>query len=153
MLGSVDEEEKKRAEDITRIRRDMLRTRIKRYRDRIKKCREKATKCILNEYLKDGRYVLEQPVCAVCDTVKIGSKELVAMSREELLSKETRIGLGSFQEHYEMELHPELVSQYKRDVLQGLLLLPQARELNNGSVEVCESCRNSLRRSQESPPK
>ena len=92
-------------------------------------------------------------MCAVCDTVRIGCKELTPMSQEELLSKETRISLGSFEEHYDMRLHPELVSQYEREGFEGLLLSPRAREFDDGSVEVCESCRNSLRRRQESPPK
>ena len=96
---------------------------------------------------------LQLPVCAVCDTVGIGSKELTSMSKEELLSKETRISLGSFEEHYDMKLHPDLVKQYERAGLEGLLLSPRARELDDKSVEVCESCRNSLRRSQESPPR
>ena len=138
MLDSVDKEEEERAKKITERRRDMLRKRISRNMERI------------NNNDPNKR---QQHVCTVCDTVRIGSKKLVAMSREELLSKETRIGLGSFQEHYEMELHPELVRQYKRVGLEGLLLSPRARELKDGSVEVCESCRNSLRRSQESPPR
>ena len=96
---------------------------------------------------------LQWPVCAVCDTVGLGSKELTSMSKEELLSKETRISLGSFEEHYDMKLHPDLVKQYEREGLEGLLLSPRARELDDKSVEVCESCRNSLRRSQESPPR
>ena len=95
----------------------------------------------------------QQQVCTVCDTVRIGSKELTSMSKKELLSNETRIGLGAFQEHYGIELHPDLVRQYEREGLEGLLLSKRARKLDDGSVEVCESCKNSLRRIQESPPK
>ena len=114
---------------------------------------EEGKECFKCEHSKDGRNFLQQPVCAVCDTVRIGCKELIPMSREELLSNETRIGLGSFENHYDIRLHPELVSQYERTGFEGLLLSPRAREFDDGSVEVCESCRNSLRRSQESPPK
>ena len=104
-------------------------------------------------YSKKTPDVLKWPVCAVCDTVGLGSKKLTSMSREELLSKETRISTGSFEEHYDMKLHPDLVKQYERAGLEGLLLSPRARELDDGSVEVCESYRNSLRRNQESPPR
>ena len=151
LLGSGDIEEEEKAKKATYKRRNKLRKRISREWAR--------HQCILDEARKAAFGFcftgddLQWPVCAVCDTVGIGSKKLTSMSKEELLSKETRISTGSFEEHYDMKLHPDLVKQYERDGLEGLLLSPRARELDDKSVEVCESCRNSLRRSQESPPR
>ena len=153
LLGSVDKEEKENAHNVTEIRRDRLRTRCKREYERERKDDDKYREIIWGKSYENDPNRRKQHVCAVCDTVRIGSKELTSMSEEELLSNETRIGLGAFQEHYGIELHPDLVRQYKRVGLEGLLLLPRARKLNDGSVEVCESCRNSLRRNQESPPR
>ena len=153
LLSSVDREEKERAQEFTNKRREMLEKRISRAYERERKDDDKYREIIWGKPYKNDPNKRKQHVCAVCDTVRIGSKELTSMSEEELLSKETRIGLGAFREHYGIELHPELVRQYEREGLEGLLLSPRARKLDDGSVEVCESCRNSLRRSQESPPK
>ena len=153
MLGSVDREEKKRAHKFTEIRRDRLNHRCKRKYERERKDDDECRETVWGKPYKNDPRKQKQHVCAVCDTVRIGSKELTSMSEEELLSKETRIGLGAFQEHYGIELHPDLVRQYEREGLEGLLLSPRARKLKDGSVEVCESCKNSLRKNQESPPK
>ena len=153
MLGSVDREEKKRAHNFTKIRRNRLKMRCKREYERERKKDDKRREIIWGKPYNNDPRKRKQHVCAVCDTVRIGSKELTSMSEEELLSKETRIGLGAFQEHYGIELHPDLVRQYEREGLEGLLLSKRARKLDDGSVEVCESCKNSLRRNQESPPK
>ena len=153
LLGSVNREEKEKADNVTEIRRNKLNMRCKRAYERERKYDDKCREIIWGKPYKNDPNKRKQHVCAVCDTVRIGSKELTSMSEEELLSKETRIGLGAFQEHYGIELHPDLVRQYEREGLEGLLLSKRARKLDDGSVEVCESCKNSLRRSQESPPK
>ena len=153
LLSSVDREEKERAQEFTKNRRLMLDNRISRAYERERKKDDKRREIILGKPYENDPNRRKQHVCAVCDTVRIGSKELTSMSEEELLSKETRIGLGAFQEHYGIELYPDLVRQYEREGLEGLLLSKRARKLDDGSVEVCESCKNSLRRIQESPPK
>ena len=153
LLSSVDREEKERAQEITHNRRQKLDNRINREYKRRRMIDDNGRKATVCEPCDGDPNKRQQHVCAVCDTVRIGSKKLTSMSKEELLSQETRIGLGAFKEHYGIELHPDLVSQYERKGLEGLLLSKRARELDDGSVEVCESCRNSLRRSQESPPK
>ena len=141
------------AHNFTKIRRDRLRKHVSREYERERKKDDKHREIIWGKPYNNDPRKRKQHVCAVCDTVRIGSKELTSMSEEELLSNETRIGLGAFQEHYGIELHPDLVRQYEREGLEGLLLSKRARELDDGSVEVCESCKNSLRRIQESPPK
>ena len=153
LLGSVDKEEKENAHNVTEIRRHRLRTRCKREYERERKDDDERRETIWGKSCDGDPNRRQQHVCAVCDTVRIGSKKLTSMSKEELLSNETRIGLGAFQEHYGIELHPDLVRQYEREGLEGLLLSKRARKLDDGSVEVCESCKNSLRRIQESPPK
>ena len=153
LLGSVNREEKEKADNFTDNRRSMLHMRCKREYERERKKDDKRREIIWGKAYNNDPRKRKQHVCAVCDTVRIGSKELTSMSEEELLSKETRIGLGAFQEHYGIELHPDLVRQYEREGLEGLLLSKRARKLDDGSVEVCESCKNSLRRIQESPPK
>ena len=153
LLGSVDKEEKEKAHKFTDIRRNRLRKRNSREYERERKDDDKRREIVWGKPYNNDPRKQKQHVCAVCDTVRIGSKELTSMSEEELLSKETRIGLGAFQEHYGIELHPDLVRQYEREGLEGLLLSKRARKLDDGSVEVCESCKNSLRRIQESPPK
>ena len=150
LLSSVNREEKEMADNVTGIRRDRLRKRIDRGYERERKDDDEHREIIWGKGDPNKR---QQHVCAVCDTVRIGSKKLTSMSEEELLSQETRIGLGAFREHYGIELHPDLVRQYEREGLEGLLLSKRARKLKDGSVEVCESCKNSLRRNQESPPK
>ena len=130
-----------------------LEKRIKRGNEQTEKTMNKGREVRVGALCDNDPNKLQQQVCAVCDTVRIGSKELTSMSKKELLSNETRIGLGAFQEHYGIELHPDLVRQYEREGLEGLLLSKRARKLDVGSVEVCESCKNSLRRIQESPPK
>ena len=153
LLESVTREEKEKAHNFTVMRRKRLRMRCKREHERERKEDDKRREIIWNKPCDGDPNRRQQHVCAVCDTVRIGSKKLTSMSKEELLSNETRIGLGAFQEHYGIELHPDLVRQYEREGLEGLLLSKRARKLDDGSVEVCESCKNSLRRIQESPPK
>ena len=153
LLESVNREEKEKADNLTDIRRRRLRKRNSRKYERERKDDDERRETILGKPCDGDPNKRQQHVCAVCDTVRIGSKKLTSMSEEELLSKETCIGLGAFQEHYGIELHPDLVRQYEREGLEGLLLSKRARKLDDGSVEVCESCKNSLRRIQESPPK
>ena len=109
LLESVNREEKKMAHRSTDIRRNRLDKRCKREYERERKKDDKRREIIWGKPYNNDPRKRKQHVCAVCDTVRIGSKELTSMSEEELLSKETRIGLGAFQEHYGIELHPDLV--------------------------------------------
>ena len=94
-----------------------------------------------------------QPVCAVCDRVRIGTEEFSTMTPRELLEKETRISVGSYENYYETELKQELVEQYKVEECEGLLLSPRARRFEDGSLQVCTCCERSLQRDHDSPPK
>ena len=115
LLGSVNREEKEKADNFTDNRRSMLHMRCKREYEQERKKDDKRREIIWGKAYNNDPRKRKQHVCAVCDTVRIGSKELTSMSEEELLSKETRIGLGAFQEHYGIELHPDLVRQYERE--------------------------------------
>ena len=115
LLGSVDREEKKMAHKFTDIRRDKLNHRCKRRNEQMESFMDKGRNVTVCKPCDNDPNKQQQHVCAVCDTVRIGSKELTSMSEEELLSKETRIGLGAFQEDYGIELHPDLLRQYERD--------------------------------------
>ena len=110
LLSSVDREEKERAQEFTKNRRQMLNDRISRAYERERNDDDKLRETICGKPCDGDPNKRQQHVCAVCDTVRIGSKKLTSMSEEELiLLNETRIGLGAFQEHYGIELHPELV--------------------------------------------
>ena len=109
MLYSADREEKKRAVKNTEIRRHKLRMRCKRENERTEKNMDKGRNDTVCKPCNGDPNKRQQHVCAVCYTVKIGSKNITSMLKEEHLSKGTRIGLGAFQEHYQIELHPELI--------------------------------------------
>ena len=82
LLGSVDREEKKMAHRFTDIRRNRLDKRCKREYERERKGDDKRREIIWGKPYNNDPNKQKQHVCAVCDTVRIGSKELTSMSKK-----------------------------------------------------------------------
>ena len=52
-------------------------------------------------------------VCVVCDEIIFGMEPIQNISKSRLLDNETRLCVSQYEEHFGIELHPELVRQYQ----------------------------------------
>ena len=82
LLGSVNEEEKEMAHNFTEIRRDRLRKRISREYERERKDDDKRREIVWGKPYNNDPKKQKQHVCAVCDTLRIVSKELTSMAKK-----------------------------------------------------------------------
>ena len=98
-------------------------------------------------------------VCVLCDRLIIGCEEIHKITVDSLRSQKNRISVKSYEDHHQVTLKDELISQYeiKGHELKGLLLSPRAKETENknGCVafEACSQCNNAWHNDSDSPPK
>ena len=75
---------------------------------------DKGIKAKVGDSCNDDPNNRQQHVCAVCNTVKISSKKLTSMSKKELLSKETHIGLEPLRNSTRWSSIPNLSGSTKK---------------------------------------
>jgi len=94
-------------------------------------------------------------VCIICDRFIIGTEKTCKIQKNQILSHMDTLGVVAYETYYGSKLHPQLVTQYEVDGLEGMLLSPRSRE-NDGLFDACSTCINGLKRTAKNgrrPPK
>ena len=97
-------------------------------------------------------------VCVLCDRFIIGCETVHKISSKQLVSQGSRISVRSYEDHHQVVLKEDLVSQYHINGLEGLLLSPRARSYSSKDGEkmydACSQCATAWANKKcDSPPK
>ena len=98
------------------------------------------------------------PVCVLCDRLIIGCETAHKITTEQLLSQGSRISVRSYEDHHQVVLKEDLVSQYHINGFDGLLLSPRARSYSSKDgqrmYDACSQCATAWANKKcDSPPK
>jgi hypothetical protein len=116
---------------------------LKRMEESIKILEQKSLKVFQRTQDKHTSSRHKAHVCIICDCFILGNDSICYLHGKDIKNHKHRIGVVSYQKHYNTVLKSELVKQYQFSSLPGLLLSPRSRQTDKGYVK-CSSCSETM---------